>query len=185
LRFPTYLLLILAACLAACSSRTDEVLPLSRTVVGASRIEAVEIVLQPAARRAVAFLDERAAKAGAQGAAAQPFGTLLETSVRDAAVRAGLTNGRSLRLVLDIDRIDVQGTGAALFGREDRLAGTVFVRDAASGEPLGQLYVDTVGTNGGLLALALRGGGVRERLLGAFSERVAGALSGRKPARSY
>jgi hypothetical protein len=87
--------------------------------------------------------------------------------------------------VLDIDRIDVQGTGAALFGREDRLAGTVFIRDAATGEPLGQLYVDTVGTNGGLLALALRGGGVRERLVGAFSERVAGALSGRKPARSY
>lgn len=166
---------------SACSSGTQEVLPLSRAIVGASRVAAVEVVLQPTAQPSVAGLDERAAASGAQGPASQPFTALIAAAVRDAALRAGLTGGRPLRLVLDIDHLAVPGTGAALFGKDDRLAGTVYVRDAATGAMLGQLYVDVASGNAGLLGIALRGGGVRERLVSAFAERIAGALSGRKP----
>ncbi|HEX8443371.1 MAG TPA: hypothetical protein VF631_06970 [Allosphingosinicella sp.] len=167
--------------LPACASQTQEVLPLSRAIVGASQIARIEIILQPTAQPAVAALDGRAETSGAQGPAAQSFKPMLEAAVREAALRSGLNSGRTLRLVLDIDAIEVQGTGAALFGRADRLAGTVYVRDAQNGAALGQLYVDVGGGSAGPIALAIRGGGVRERLARAFADRVAGALSGRKP----
>jgi len=167
--------------LAACTSQTQEVLPLSRAIVGASQIAAVEIVFEPTARPLVAALDARAEASGAQGAAAQPFNAVLEAAVREAALRSGLNGGRRLALVLDIDVLQVQGTGAALFGKADRLAGTVYVRDAQTGAALGQLYVDVGGGSAGPIALAIRGSGVRERLARAFADRVAGALSGRKP----
>jgi hypothetical protein len=83
--------------------------------------------------------------------------------------------------VLDVDILQVQGTGAALFGQPDRLAGTVYIRDAQTGASLGQLYVDVGGGSAGPIALAIRGSGVRERLARAFADRIAGALSGRKP----
>jgi hypothetical protein len=167
--------------MSACASRTEEVLPLSRAIIGASRVAAVEIIIQPTARSSVVALDERAAASGAQGPASRSFNTLIEAAVRDAALRAGLNGGRPLRLLLDIDHLQVPGTGAAMFGKDDRLAGTVFVRDAATGAMLGQLYVDVASGNAGLLGIALRGGGVRERLAAAFAERIADALSGRKP----
>jgi hypothetical protein len=175
--------LFLVACAAACQSVTDEVLPLSRDIVGASRIEAIQIDVRPTAAPAVAVLDERAKTGGGKGAAALPFDRLLETAVRDAATRAGLTGARPLKLVLEIDAIAVQGTGSALVGAQDRLAGTAFIRDARSGAALGQLYIDVRAGQAGLVGLALRGSGVRERLAANFAGRIAGALSGRKPAR--
>lgn len=176
-------LLFLLACCAACQSVTDEVLPLSRDIVGASRIEAIQVDVRPTAAPAVAALDERARTGGGDGAAALPFDRLLDTAVRDAAARAGLTGARPLKLVLEIDDLAVQGTGSALIGAQDRLAGTVFVRDLNSGAALGQLYIDIRAGQAGLVGLALRGSGVRERLAAAFAARIAGALSGRRPAR--
>lgn len=175
--------LLLVLCAAACQSATDVVLPLSRSIVGASRIEAVEIQVRPTAAPAVGALDERARTGGGEGAAALPFAQMLDAAVRDAATRAGLSGARPLKLLLEIDEVAVPGTGAALFGAQDRLAGTVFVRDAVSGAALGQLYVDVRASNAGLLGLALRGGGVRERLAAAFADRIAGALSGGNPRR--
>jgi hypothetical protein len=171
------------AWLAACSSATQEVLPLSRAIVGQSRIEVVQLDVRPTAAPVVAMLDERARTGGEDGMAALPFDQLLQVALHDAATRAGLSGARPLRLVLEIDHLAVPGSGAALFGAEDRLAGTIFVRDAGSGEALGQLYVDVRAGNAGLLGLALRGDGVREKLAAAFAERVVRALSGRVPAR--
>ncbi len=174
-------ILLLVACLTACGSATQEVLPLSRTIIGASRIEAVELVVQPSARLAVLALDERAKESS--GAAALALTGLMQTAITDAAREAGLSGARPLKLMLEIDQLTVPGSGAALLGAQDRLAGTVFVRHAASGEALGQLYVDVRASNAGLLGLALRGGGVREKLAAAFAERVVEALSGRRTPR--
>jgi hypothetical protein len=54
------------------------------------------------------------------------------------------------------------------------------VRDAASGESLGQLYVDIDRTNGGLMKALARIGSVRESLAKQFGAEVAAALSVRK-----
>jgi hypothetical protein len=70
--------------------------------------------------------------------------------------------------------------GSALLGRDDRLEGSVFVRDAATGESLGQLYVDIDRNNGGLISALSRIGNVRESLARQFGAEVAATLSGRK-----
>jgi hypothetical protein len=171
------LLLLLVAC--ACTSRTDQVLPLSRSIIGASQVKNVELVVQPAARAAVAAHDERAGRATAQsGYAAAPFSELLPGMIMEATRKLGLASGRELKLLVEIDELQTASAGAAMFGQEDRLAGTVFVRDAATGEPLGQLYVDVNARSSGLIGLATRGG-VRERIAEAFATRVARALGGR------
>ena len=178
MRFSRIFALFLALALGACTSRTDEVLPLSRSIVGASQVKTVELVLQPAARASVAALDERASRSGETGEAAAPLAQLLPDMIRQATRKLGLTSGRELKLVIEIDELQTASAGAAMFGKEDRLAGTVFVRDAASDEALGQLYVDVNARSSGLMGLATRGG-VRERIAEAFATRVARALAGR------
>jgi hypothetical protein len=169
--------LLLLAC--ACTSRTDEVLPLSRSIVGASQVKRIELVVRPQARASVAALDERAGQKKAEGGhAAAPLAQLLPDMIMEATRRLGLTGGRELKLLLEIDEFETASAGAAMFGVEDRLAGTVFVSDAGTGETLGQLYVDVNARASGLMGLATRGG-VRERIAEAFATRVAKALSGR------
>lgn len=167
---------MLLAC--ACTSRTDEVLPLSRWIVGASQVKRIEIVVQPQARASVAALDERAGQKAEGGVAAMPLAELLPHMITEATRKLGLTSGRELKLLLEIDELATASAGAAMFGVEDRLAGTVFVSDARTGEALGQLYVDVNARASGLMGLATRGG-VRERIAEAFATRVVNALSGR------
>lgn len=170
--------LFLALLLCACTSRTQEVLPLAQSIVGASQVTKVETVVQPAARASVAALDERVSRSGEKGYEAAPLAQLLPDMIREATRRLGLTGGRELKLLLEIDDLQTAGAGAAMLGKGDRLAGTVFVHDAATDEPLGQLYVDVNARNSGLMGLATRGG-VRERIAEAFATRVAKALAGR------
>lgn len=175
--------LLLLATLAGCAAQSEELLPIPASVRGASRVDAVEVKIRATAAAAVAALDQKAATSGASTdapAAGQPFRQLLADSVDKAARDRGLRSGRALKLIVEVDEIEVAETAAALFGRSDRLAGSVFVADAATGEPLGQLYVDVVNTNAGLSGLALRGGGVREALAREFAAHVARALGGRR-----
>lgn len=174
------LLLILVILLlpTACMSPVERVLPIPASVRGASMVAEVELVVRPTARDALAKLDARAAqRAGSQaGYAALPFEAMLANTVRDVTREWGLTSGRPLKLVIELDKLAVVDTGRAILGDRDRLAGTVFLKDAATGEPLGQLYVDVGHSNAGLLAAALRGGGVRERLAREFALHIAREL---------
>lgn len=178
MRFSRIFPLFLALMLCACTSRTEEVLPLSRSIVGASRVAKIDLVVQRPARASVAALDERAGRSGEEGPAGAPLSKLLPEMIMEATRKAGLTSGRELKLLLEIDDMQTASAGAALIGGEDRLAGTVFVRDAATDELLGQLYIDVNARSSGLMGLATRGG-VRERLAEEFAGRVAKALSGR------
>ena len=170
--------LFLALLLCACTGSTDEVLPISRAIVGASRVTGIDMVVQRSAKASVAASDERAARSGEAGHAGAPLRTMLPNMIMTATQRLGLTSGREIELLLEIDELKTASASGAMFGKEDRLAGTVFIRDAASNEPLGQLYVDVNARSSGLIGLATRGG-VRERIAEAFATRVARALSGR------
>jgi hypothetical protein len=174
---PLRLLLVFILLFAtACTSRTDVVLPITPAIVGNSRVAAVELDVRPTAQASMAALDEAAR--GKEGAAGQPLAQLLPGAIRRATQAAGLSRGRALRLLVELDHFQAASLGSALFGGEDRLAGTVFVRDAETGASLGQLYVDVNARTSGLMALATRGG-LRERLVEAFADRIAKALSGR------
>lgn len=171
------LLALLLCALVACQPRSEEVLPISALVRSGSRVEAVAIEVRPTARAAVAALDQRARSR--EGAAALPLAELLTRRVVETSRAWGLTGAEPLRLTIELDALSVAGTGAALIGGEDRMAGTVFVRHAANGAALGQLYVDIDRRSAGLLGIALRGSGVREQLAEAFAAEIARVLSGR------
>ena len=64
-----------------------------------------------------------------------------------------------------------------LAGSNDQLAGSVELSDAATGEKLGQFYVDVINSHSGLLGMALRGGGVREKLAQEFANHIARQLT--------
>jgi len=102
---------------------------------------------------------------------------MLTRAIENVARRRGLVSGRPLKLLVEIDEVQTADAASAMFGRDDRLAGSVFVRDAATGQALGQLYIDIVNANGGLMSVITRAGGVREKLAEAFAEDIAEALS--------
>ena len=175
--------LALLLLLSGCVPRSEEVLPVSTSVRSGSRVETVVLQVSPAARAAVAALDERARKQG-EGSASLPLADLLSARIAEASRAAGLVTGQPLKLTIELDDLRVAGTGSALIGGADRMAGTVFVRHAETGAALGQLYIDIDKRQAGLLSLALRGGGVREQLAEAFAAEVARRLTGRQhPAR--
>jgi hypothetical protein len=66
---------------------------------------------------------------------------------------------------------------AWLASSSDQLAGMVEVRDAATDAKLSEFYVDVMEAHAGLLGMALRGGGVREKLAAKFATHLADELS--------
>lgn len=177
---PTFLLILVILLLpTACVSPVERVLPIPASVRGASMVSNVQLVVRQTAQSDIQRLDQRAAErrgTAQAGYAALPFEAMLANTVRDVTREWGLTSGRPLKLVIEIDAARVVDTGRAIIGGRDRLAGTVFLRDAATDEPLGQLYVDVGHSNAGLLAAAMRGGGVRERLAREFALHIAREL---------
>jgi hypothetical protein len=180
LRFllPALLLLFLAS---GCGGHAEELLPIPASIKGASKVSDVEVIFRHQAAPAVAAMDERLRRRPSGAANAPlPFGELLERSIREAAQEAGLVSGRALKLVVEIDALQTADAASALIGRDDRLDGSVFVRDAATGEGLGQLYIEIDRNNGGLISALSRIGNVRESLARQFGAEVAAALGGKK-----
>jgi hypothetical protein len=167
LLFPA-LILFLAS---GCATKAEELLPIPAAIKGASRVSEIDVSVRRDAAAAVAASDQGIGEAG------EPFAKLLERSIREAAAQAGLTSGRALKLIVEVDALQMAGAGSALLGRNDRLEGSVFLRDAATGESLGQLYVDIDRNNGGLISALSRIGSVRESLARQFGAEVAAALS--------
>ncbi|MBX2833870.1 MAG: hypothetical protein KTR28_02755, partial [Micavibrio sp.] len=61
---------------------------------------------------------------------------------------------------------------AILISDTDQLSGTVKVVDSKIQELVSEFYVDVLKGTGGLLGLAVRGGGVREKLSAQFAEYI-------------
>ena len=169
---PIVIVLLLLA--SGCVRPAEELLPIPASIKGASRVAEVEVKVGRGAAAAVAAIDAKNSPTDAT------FAQLLERNVREATEAAGLTSGRALKLVVEVDRVQTANAAAAFLGRDDRLEGSVFVRDAATGESLGQLYVDIDRTNGGLMKALARIGSVRESLAKQFGAEVAAALSAKK-----
>jgi hypothetical protein len=181
--------LLLALLGAACAGPPEELLLIPAAVKGASTVTAVDISVRGPARAMVAALDERLRTRRTPPAGATPdkgdydalpFDRMTALVIADAARKAGLTSGRQLRLRVEIDMLKIPNAAAALVGSDDRLAGSVFIRDAATDEALGQLYIDITGPHDGLIGLATRGG-IREQLAERFAAHIVKALAGKSP----
>lgn len=190
-----------ALALTACGPKpVDVIQPVSESIRNASMVDEVDVRLSPLAAELMAKFDAKArdkrAEAGlaavdpaaepADGVARDewstlPFSQMLELMVKDVTRERGLTSGRPLRIAVEIDTLKTADAGMTiLVGSSDQLAGTVQVLDAASGEKLGEFYVDVINAHSGLLGLALRGGGVREKLAGEFAGHIAKQLTKKK-----
>ena len=192
--------LIFASATPALARAVKIVEPFTTGVVGHVRIQSTSVTLNEVTR---SKFDKLEAKAAAKRAEAKlppldPASTAAERPPRDAyptlpiarmfplvvedeAQNWRLNGERAVKLDVEFDTLKTADAGMAmLLGSTDQLAGTVNVADANTGEKLGAFYVDVLNARGGLLGLALRGAGVREKLAFEFSKRIVQTLSGSK-----
>jgi hypothetical protein len=191
----------LALLLAACVKPVQVVQPLSASLQSAPKmVSDVDVTLSSTAQAVmIPFENKAREKRAAAGLApieagveltgdvkrdeyaTLPFAQMFERVVRDVTRERGLTSGRPLRLAVEIDTLKTANAGMTLLaGSSDQLAGTVKIHDAASGEALGQFYVDVINSHSGLLGLAMRGGGIREELAEEFALHISRQLNGKK-----
>lgn len=171
--------------------------PLPHDLLSANHIVAVSVEVGEVARPAVTALDAKAAGKRTEAKlpplddasgrptpttyATLPLARMFPLVVDDKTRDWGLTGGRSVKLKISVDTLKTADAGMAiLIGSADELAGIVTVSDADSGEKLGEFYVDVLNFRSGLLGLAMRGAGVREKLADEFAKHICEELSGRK-----
>lgn len=194
MKFATAVLsLALIASPALAAKKTKVIEPLPSELIGHATISSTTVVIGDTAQQNFEKLEAKAAgKTSATPASATtatesdryatlPFAKMLPLVMEDVTRAWGLTNGRPVKLVVTIDTIKTANAGMAmLLGSNDELAGTVVVADVTTGDKLGEIYIDVLNTSAGLLGLAIRGSGVREKLATAFAGQVAIQLSGNK-----
>lgn len=109
-----------------------------------------------------------------------PFAEMAPLVFADVTKDWGLTEGRAIKLKITVDTLKTASAGMALLGgSSDQLAGMVEVLDAETGTALGSFYVDVRNSHGGLLGLAMRGAGIREKLMEEFALESSRVLTGR------
>jgi hypothetical protein len=170
--FLAALLLLVSAC---AHPAVETMQPMASALHGGAYVYSVDLSLATAARAAASASDDKL-KPGREGYAGMKFAPMLVQAVKDAAAARGLREGRALTIDIELDRLSVPGVAGAFVGGRDRLAGQVNVVDARSGAKLASFYVDVDRRSPGLIGVALRGGGVREKLAAAFARHVADQL---------
>jgi len=172
--------------------------PIAADIIAKSHIVETRVILNENTKAVFVKLEEKAAakraKAGLSpvdpGAtpmarpkpddyATLPISQMFPLVVDDEAQDWGLTSGRAIKLTVEFDTLKTADAGMAmLMGSYDELAGLVDVSDAATGERLGEFYIDVIRFRSGLVGLAMRGSGVRENLALGFSQRIIEQLVG-------
>ena len=111
-----------------------------------------------------------------------PFVAMMPAVMRDVTRKWGLTRergGKPIDLAVTIENIKTANAGMALLlGSADELSGEVTVIDAVTQAHLGTFYVQVVNSHGGLAGLAMRGGGIREKLVEEFALESSRILTG-------
>lgn len=110
-----------------------------------------------------------------------PLTQMLPLEVEDVTKAWHLTSGRPVRLAITITAVKTADVGMAmLLGSADTLDGMVDVVDPVSGAKLGKFRALVYNYRAGMLGLAVRGTGVREKLAEAFADEISRQLSGQK-----
>lgn len=110
-----------------------------------------------------------------------PFRAMMPLVMQDVTRRWGLTSerGKPINLKITIENIKTANAGMAiLMGSSDELSGEVLVFDAATQRQIGDFYVQVVNSHGGLAGLAMRGSGIREKLVEEFALESSRVLTG-------
>lgn len=168
-------LVALAIPLAACAPKPVDMMEAApETLRGGAYVHGVALSLSAAARAEIKASD---AKHHGEGDTGLPFAILFEKAVKEATRARGLEAGRPLLITVEMDALRIPDVTMAVLGRSDRLAGQVRVEDARTGERLALFYVTVDKSHPGLIGLAMRGGGVREKLIRGFAAHIADQLA--------
>jgi hypothetical protein len=168
-------LLALGLSLAACAVAPVEMMQgASGALRDPAYVDSVELSLHGEARAAVAESDR---KLHGEGDVALPFAALFDRAVKEAARARGFQAGRPLRIAIEMDVLRIPDVAMAALGRSDRLSGQVRVEDARTGDRFALFYVTVDKPHSGLIGLAIRGTGVREKLIREFAAHIAGQLA--------
>lgn len=130
----------------------------------------------------LATFDATAAAPAREEYATVPFASMMPFVMRDVTRKWGLTperGGKAIDLRITIENIKTANAGMALLlSSADELSGEVVVLDAATRQQIGSFYVQVLNNHGGLAGLAMRGGGVREKLVEEFALESSRILTG-------
>ena len=167
-------------------------------IVDRNYITQVEVIVAETASKKMAELEAKAQekRAGAGLAAftetdaaipadqyaGVPFAAMMPAVMRDVTRKWGLTQergGKPVKLIVTVENIKTANAGMALLmGSADELSGEVAVIDAATQAHLGSFYVQVINSHSGLAGLAMRGGGIREKLVEEFALESSRILTG-------
>lgn len=203
----TYLVaagLVAAAVVASASSvpaiakQRTVIEQLPADIVDKNYVDQVEVLVADTATKKMAELEikagEKRSEAGlapfatssdvlpADQYAGAPFTAMMPYVMRDVTRKWGLTQdrgGKPVNLRVTVENIKTANAGMAiLIGSSDELSGEVAVIDPATQQQIGSFYVQVINSHGGLAGLAMRGGGIREKLVEEFALESARILTG-------
>lgn len=172
---------------------------LPANIVDHNYVDKVEVVVADTAAERMAVLEAKAeqkrvdagiAATPAPGEAAVPkeqyatlpFAVMMPLVMRDVTRKWGLTREHGnlpVDLRVTIENVKTANAGMALLiASSDELSGEVAVLDPATRQPLGSFYVQVINSHGGLAGLAMRGAGIREKLVEEFALESSRILTG-------
>jgi len=176
---PLFLVVLL---LSGCVTPTKAIKPLSEADKGVRNIQSVSVSYNDLNKEALVSADQKLyTKAQEKGANGEIKYKSLKSALQSIAQERleERDNSGSLyaNVSIEIDNLKLANAAAAiLVGDSDQLAGTVKVYDPKTKELLTEFYVDIIEGAGGLLGLAIRGAGVRERLSLQFADHIGNEL---------
>ena len=169
-------------------------------IVDKNYVDQVEVIVADTAQEKMAKLEEKAAEKRAEAKLASwappadgaappvgqyatiPFTAMMPFVMRDVTRKWGLTperGGKAVNLRITVENIKTANAGMALLmGSSDELSGEVIVLDPATQKTIGSFYVQVINSHGGLGGLAMRGGGIREKLVEEFALESSRILTG-------
>lgn len=175
-------LLLCALSLSACVTPTKVITPLDEMNRGVMNIQSVNVKYSDITLDKLISSDEKAKTTGLEvGKSEEAQYQPLKVTLKDIAkerLESRDSNGDLLANIdIEVDSMKLANPLATvLVGDTDQLSGTVRAYDPKTNEVFTEFYVDVLEGSGGLLGLAIRGGGVRERLSLQFADHIGNEL---------
>lgn len=173
--------------LSACVTPTTIVKPLDTQHQGNRNINYVNVSYSELSKDKITKMDNEAIEEGREEGTLnelkhQPLHTSMAYIVKESLEKVDNDSGFSTNIEIEVDNLQIANPLAMfLVGDNDQLTGTVKVYDTQTKQLLTEFYVDHLKPQGGLLDMAIRGTGVREKMSAQFAEYIAEQMGFEKP----
>ena len=173
-------------CLAGCAKPVKVTTEIPADYIGKMHVESVNVTYGEAVKDKVTEDDaKRAEEAKTEPSDKEyvdlPLSEMLAKVLQEDLAEANANGPDAVSVDIMLDTIKFANAAVSiLIGDQDQIAGLVTVKDASSGNTVGEFYVDVINSSSGLLGLAIRGGGVREKLASEFADHIVDQIAPKK-----